>query len=807
MIICSGIEGFEKEGKKYRFQLNGAEMLVSALTDEIFRVKVSFGGGPALTDYVLESDAINGSFLPEAEESAEKYVISTKALRLEACKDPFCLKLFDVSGDLLYSSVPGLTFLKDNNLRVSHYSCMEEDACFYGFGEKGGELNKNGSFIREKATDSYSYSAINTDTLYKHIPFYIVLSRKTKKALGVFYNNYYESEFNMGREISNYLPRYTYWRADGGDIDLFLLGGGKISRIIDNYTYLTGRPALLPKRALGYQGSSMYYSELERGCDKAIESFADTAQSEGIRLSGFHLSSGYTAQDGKRCVFTWNEDRFGDPDAFFKKMREKGAEVVPNVKPGVLLSHPYFERYENAFVKSGEDKKKPGVVPWWGGKGALWDFTDPEARKLWKDELKEKLIRLGTDSVWNDNCEYDSLACTDAVCSNEGNPAPAAGLRALMANLMCRSGFEAVIEENENARPYMVCRSGAPGIQKYAQTWCGDNSTSWETLKYNIPMITGMGLSGQPNEGADIGGFAGPAPDEELFVRWVQSGIFQPRFSIHSASSDNTVTEPWMFSASKDRIRKLIDLRYRLMPYLYSLEYEAHLTGAPVMRALVYEFQGDESVFDESFEFMSGKDLLVANVLEPGAKTGKVYLPAGCRWFDANDRFRAYEGGQSIEVPVTLDTIPLFVRDGAIIPYYGETENTLELLLAPGRDSSFTLYEDDGVTNGFEKGVFRKTNIEMSGDESVKVLFRAEGTYKDSIENIHIEMIKKERCPYRVALDGRKLEHFLSRTEFEKASEGWYYSSSKRSALIKYDNPKKDAELLVSFEDLDLIGM
>jgi alpha-glucosidase len=320
-------------------------------------------------------------------------------------------------------------------------------------------------------------------------------------------------------------------------------------------------------------------------------------------------------------------------------------------------------------------------------------------------------------------------------------------------------------------------------------------------------MITGMGLSGQPNEGADIGGFAGPAPDEELFVRWVQSGIFQPRFSIHSASSDNTVTEPWMFSASKDRIRKLIDLRYRLMPYLYSLEYEAHLTGAPVMRALVYEFQGDESVFDESFEFMSGKDLLVANVLEPGAKTGKVYLPAGCRWFDANDRFRAYEGGQSIEVPVTLDTIPLFVRDGAIIPYYGETENTLELLLAPGRDSSFTLYDDDGVTNGFEKGVFRKTNIEMSGDESVKVLFRAEGTYKDSIENIHIEMIKKERCPYRVALDGRKLEHFLSRTEFEKASEGRYYSSSKRSALIKYDNPKKDAELLVSFEDLDLIGM
>ena len=139
-----------------------------------------------------------------------------------------------------------------------------------------------------------------------------------------------------------------------------------------------------------------------------------------------------------------------------------------------------------------------------------------------------------------------------------------------MCTIMCRLAGEAVEEHNADARPYVVCRSGSSGIQKYAQTWCGDNCTSWKSLQYNIPIITGMGLSGQPNEGADIGGFAGPAPGEELFVRWVQNGIFQPRFSIHSASNDNTVTEPWMFRDSAPLIRDAILLRYRMTPYLYS---------------------------------------------------------------------------------------------------------------------------------------------------------------------------------------------------------------------------------------------
>lgn len=410
---------------------------------------------------------------------------------------------------------------------------------------------------------------------------------------------------------------------------------------------------------------------------------------------------------------------------------------------------------------------------------------------------------------------YDSLLDKDCRCDFDGKGGTIGQLKPIMCTLMCKIGAEAVVEHNPDARPYIVCRSGSAGIQKYAQTWCGDNFTSWKTLRYNIPIITGMGLSGQPNEGADIGGFHGPAPEEELFVRWVQNGIFQPRFSIHSASNDNTVTEPWMYRGSADIIREAILLRYRMTPYLYSAEYEASRTGAPIMRPLVYEFQNDPQVYDESFEFMFGRDILVANVIEPGAKTWKVYLPAGCKWYDWNNNFACYEGGRTVEVPVDMSTIPMFIREGAVIPMAdnqlmsmaNDHMTDLHLILAPGKESAYTLYDDDGVTNDFRKGVCRKTEISMTGTDVVKVDFAATGSYTDFVERVMVEMIRKDRSPFWVALGDKKLEHFLNRRKFEAAEEGWYYSQTKKAVLIKYPNPRKDTVLTVSFEDFDLIGM
>ena len=836
MRITSAFKSCEKLEGAYLIHTNAADIKIIFVTDEIVRVRASFDKEFAEESYVLDTvaweDRLDPLFperkhvrpvKPAVAEDEKSLSFSSAALRLVIIKKPMALELYDAEGTLIYHSIAGHPFVLDSNNRVAHYSrMMNEDDSYYGFGEKGGELDKNKEFIRERATDAMGYDPEKMDTLYKHIPFYIQLNHATKKAVGLFYHNFYESVFNMGKEKSNYWPRYTYWQADGGDIDLFLIGGNKIKRIVDNYTLLTGRPFLLPKRALGYQGSSMYYPELEKDSDDAVLGFINTIKEEGFPIDGFHLSSGYTSYSddkvtNRRCVFTWNTTRFKDPSAYFNEMREKSAENVPNIKPGILLCHPWFDEFtaKDVWVRDSEDESKYAVGMWWGGEGAFWDFTKPEARKAWKEYVTENLIAVGTNSIWNDNCEYDSLVDKDAKVCFDGKGSTIGAVKPLMSTLMCRLSNEAVKEHDPRMRPYSVCRSGSAGIQKYAQTWCGDNYTSWQSLKYNIPIITGMGLSGQPNEGADIGGFAGPAPEEELFVRWVQHGIFQARFSIHSASNDNTVTEPWMFEGSADLIRDAILFRYRLTPYLYSLEYEATLTGAPVMRALVYEFQDDPAVYGESFEFLSGRDILVANVLEKGAKTKTVYLPKGTSWYDWSDNFRRYEGGETIEVPVDISSIPLFLRQGAIVPMASnqlmsmgqDRIEGLHITVVPGEDRSYVCYDDDGVTNDYLDGVYSKTTITMTGDVAVKLSFSREGSYEDAVKDVTVEMVAKEKSPFWVALGEEKLEHFLNRKKFEKAERGWYYSMTKKAVLVKYPNPRKDITLTVSFEMFDLIGM
>lgn len=830
MKICSEFKKLVKLDNGYLISTNACDIKVIFLTDEIIRIRASFDKVFDEASYVLSTTAWEDridSFLgderkqitpliPDPLENDTCITFSTQKLKLVFDKNNVGFSLYDTAGNLLHSDIHGNPFVLDSNNRIQHFVSMNDDDYYYGFGEKTGPLNKNKCFLRERATDAMGYDPVKTDTLYKHIPFYIKLAKDTKKAIGYFYHNFYESVFNMGCEKSNYWPRYSYWQADGGDIDLFLISGDKISKVIDNYTFLTGRPALLPKRALGYQGSSMFYPELPKDSDDAVLDFIDTIKKEGFPIDGFHLSSGYTTVNNKRCVFTWNTDRFKNPKEYFKAMNEKGAQNVPNVKPGILLIHPYFNDFlaKDVFVKSS-DSNDYATASWWGGKGAFWDFTKEAARNAWKEYLKKNIIQIGTNSIWNDNCEYDSFLDKDARCDYEGMGGTIGQLKPIMSTLMCKVANDAVTENDDSVRPYVVCRSGSSGIQKYAQTWVGDNYSNWETLKNNVPTILGMGLSGQPNEGADIGGFAGPAPEEELFVRWVQHGIFQGRFSIHSASTDNTVTEPWMYHDSAPLIKEAMELRYKLLPYLYSYEYEASKTGAPIMRPLCFEFQDDEQCLEESFRFLFGRDILVANVLDKGVDSIKVYLPKGSKWYLWNDKYTCYEGGYEYDIPVSISSIPMFIREGAIIPKASHTITSMEkdiirgldLLVVPGEDRSFEIYNDDGVTNNYKKGCYRKVTAKLTGNSVVKLAFTSEGNYEDFIENMQVEVINKERSPYFVTINDKILPHFLNRHKFEEADEGWYYSMSKRTAIVKYRNPKKDSVLTVSFEDFDLVGM
>ena len=833
MKVCTNAYTVAKKDSYFSVMTNSVEIRILFLTDSILRIRAGFDGDFAEESYSLVmtawedrmDDFLKGrrtrveaadAILSDGDREA---VIEGRILKVVVEKDPFRICVYDKEGTLLHADIVDLAYMEDSNHRRIHTSEISPEDCFYGFGEKSGSFNKAQKFMSMSPKDAMGYNPRETDSLYKHIPFYIKLNRGTRKAVGYFYHNTCECDFDMGREKSNYWKPHSRYRTDGGDIDLFLIAGPSVRQVVERYTDLTGKSAMLPRYALGYLGSSMYYPELDNDCDDAILDFIDTTREEKIPVDGFQLSSGYctveTDKGIKRCVFTWNKKRFKDPREFFAQMEKRGVTVSPNVKPGILLIHPKLDemKAKGMFIKaSGSDE--PGIGTWWGGKGVFADFTNPCTRTYWKEMLKENVLEYGTSSVWNDNCEYDSLVDKDCRCDFEGKGGTIGQLKSVMSNIMCHITDEAIHETFTNTRPYIVCRSGHCGIQRYAQTWAGDNLTCWDSLKYNIATILGMSLSGVANQGCDIGGFYGPSPEAELMVRWIQNGIFQPRFSIHSTNTDNTVTEPWMYGDCTDYIREAIGLRYQLSPYLYSLMERAHETGLPIMEPMCSAFQEDVKCYEEGVDFMLGDSLLVANVVEKGAVSRKVYLPEGETFYDFYTR-AAYEGGRTVELPVDLGSIPLFVRSGAIIPMAEDRLDNLKtqqaehirILCAADRDGRFELYEDDGISMDYEKGGCLKTSITMTAGERTVLDFHQEGHYETAVKTLYLDMIHREKAPYWVKADGETIPHFLHRRKFEDADCGWYYSQRLKSVQIKYPNPKKDYQVIVSFEQFDLIGM
>lgn len=803
------------------------------MTNDILRIRAGFDGDFQEASYSLVTTAWKDEFdevmvgernriEPASFELIEKdtmVVLQGERLRVEADREPFILRVLDEDGEVLHSDTPDLAYREDRNGRRLHTSQILEDDRFYGFGEKAGELNKFGHLLTMNPQDSMGYDPIKTDSLYKHIPFYIKLGSVSRRAVGYFYHGSYTCDFDMGKSKSNYWQRSSTYRTDGGDVDLFIIAGPKIRDIVSRFTYLTGRSALLPKQALGYLGSSMYYPELDENCDDAIVEFVDTTKRKGFPADGFQLSSGFNQQETseglKRCVLTWNNRRFPDPEDFFARMEERGIVVSPNVKPGVLLVHPDMDEFvaEQIFVKEA-DSDDPAPARWWGGPGHLVDFTDPHARDVWKKKLTEQILDRGTLSVWNDNCEYDSIVDLDSRVHAEGVGGTIAEYKPVMSNLMCKLTIDAIEEKDPEIRPFVVCRSGHTGIQRYAQTWAGDNRTSWDSLKYNIATILGMGLSGVANHGCDIGGFAGPAPEGELLVRWIQNGIFQPRFSVHSASDDNTVTEPWMYTDHTDKIRDAMKLRYRMFPYLYSLMVRAHETGLPIMEALASAFQNDPGMDNEGVDFMFGDSLLIANVVEKGQALRPVRFPMGADFADFESR-TVHEGGTGIEVPVELSTIPMFVKSGGIVPMtdhdltsFGKDSVTgWHILCFPREDGQFTIVEDDGVTKGYELGEVRKSTITMTAGDWVVLDVAVEGDYPTTVERVRYDLVAPEKAPFWVKLDDEVLHHFQDRDAFEEAPSGWYYSQTKKSVQVKFPNPAGSYRVTVSFDKFDLVGM
>jgi alpha-glucosidase len=366
-----------------------------------------------------------------------------------------------------------------------------------------------------------------------------------------------------------------------------------------------------------------------------------------------------------------------------------------------------------------------------------------------------QLLEMGIDSTWNDNNEFE-VWDGEARCHGFGQQIAIKHIRPVMPLLMMRASLEAQQRFAPEKRPYLISRSGCAGMQRYVQTWSGDNRTNWDTLRYNTRMGLGMSLSGLFNVGHDVGGFSGDKPDAELFVRWVQNGVMHPRFTIHSWNDDRTVNEPWMYPGVTAAIRSAIELRYRLLPYLYTLLWQAHADDEPMLRPTFLDHEHDVQTFEECDDFLLGRDVLVASVVEAGQRERRVWLPDNeTGWYDYYSH-EWFSGGQWITRDAPLEKLPLLVRAGAGLPLSerithvnAEKDDTRELKLFPVKGVGTTsglLFEDDGESWGYQNGNALWVEWEMVCDGStVNLKVNARGDYRPAWKALKVSLPSGEK--------------------------------------------------------------
>ncbi|KWB73598.1 glycoside hydrolase family 31 protein [Burkholderia ubonensis] len=721
---------------------DGCRIELFVLADDIIRVMVLPDGAlrgprtwaiaPGMEDVPLEGrdrrDMSGFDAVPYATAvDADRVTIETARVRLTVALDGgFCA--WDILHDGAWQRVMNDRKTQAYNFgwwdaRAYHYVERRPGEMYVGLGERAGALDRANQRFEMRNIDAMGYSARTSDPLYKHIPFYVTWQPQAATGFGLFYDTLADCRFDMGRELDNYHGHYRHFVAEHGDLDYYFIASpGTPLHAVRRFTWLTGRPALMPKWALGYSGSTMSYTDAPDAQERMDEFLARCGEHD-ILCDSFHLSSGYTSIGPKRYVFHWNRDKFPDVDGFVRRYLDHGVRLCANIKPCLLQDHPAFDEAAEAGLLIEAPDGDPAWVQFWDEVGAYLDFTNRATIDWWKARVKESLLRHGIAATWNDNNEFE-IWSSDAIAQGFGRPFPAREAKVLQTLLMMRASRDAQREHAPQRRPFLVSRSGGVGMHRYVQTWSGDNYTSWETLRYNLKMGLGLAMSGVSNSGHDIGGFAGPAPEPELLLRWVAFGCFLPRFSIHSWNDDGTVNEPWMYPDVTGQIAGLIKLRYRLIPYLYELLWQSHSAYEPVLRPTFAEFPHDPQCLVDGDDMMLGPSLLVAPVVEKGQRERQVYLPAGTRWVSYWSG-EAFDGGRTVTLPAPFEQPVMLLREGAVLPlniaeqHFNRPADERAFVVVPHAGSGVAMggcVEDDGETEAWRGGEQGRWNVTVASD-------------------------------------------------------------------------------------------
>ncbi len=723
---------------------DSSQVQVTLLAADLVRVRASFAKPiPAKDHSWAIAKTVWGTPRWSVSENADSVLITTDELEVIVHRSPLLIEFRDAKTHSIINAdeqpmaydpkglLKDLMFDPQAGPFVAAAKKMGFDEHFYGLGEKAARLDKRRSSFVNWNSDTPGYSE-GRDPIYQTVPFYTGL--QNGNAYGIFFDNSYRSYFDFGKSSQ----QRTWFGAEGGEMNYYFFYGPSLKKILSRYADLTGHMPLPPLWALGNQQSRWSYYP-----DAMAEEVVSQYRKRDLPLDVLHLDIDYMQS---YRVFTWDRDRFPNPKALTEKLARQGVKLITIVDPGVKYQpvpksaglvtsvtpglEPQQQRYyvfDAGLEKNYFQRRQNGdlfIPRVWPGESVFVDFTLPAAREWW-GSLHRAYTDNGVAGIWNDmNEPSDFVDQTgknqiDVVSYDEGEKSSHAKNRNVFALLMARATYEGLERLRPQERPYVITRAGYAGIQRYSTMWTGDTNSTWEALAMNIPMFTTLGLSGEPFVGSDVGGFIGRGSGE-LLTRAYQVSFLAPFCRNHKVI-DGYDQEPWRFGKYyEDIIRKYLKLRYQLLPFLYTTLEEANQTGVPLFRPLVLNYQDDANTYNLDDEFMIGDDLLVAPVVKPDVMRRLVYLPKGI-WYDywTNKKF---EGGTMISADAPLETVPVFVRAGAIIPtapemnYIGEKPwdpITFNIYPDDKGSASMTLYEDDGVSNAYRQGAFRRTTVNV----------------------------------------------------------------------------------------------
>ncbi len=717
---------------------NGVRLEITALRDDVIRVRAGRGALPEDASWAVLPFARQSHRAMDEKIRGRMIHLLTGKLDLELDPGTLHLTVRDRQGRLVVEDAPtGALSLTATGPEIR--KGLEPDAHIFGLGDKSGPMDRRGGAFTLWNTDAFGFG-VKSDPLYKAIPFYLAVNDRGE-SYGLLFDNTFRSRFDFGKSKASELAI----SADGGPVDYYILSGPSPREVVSAYAFLTGPSPLPPMWSLGFQQSRWSYKS-----DAETRAIADRLRADHIPSDVIYLDIDY--QDRNR-PFTVNTSTFPDMGKLVSDLAAQRFHLV-------LITDLHIPRapaegyapYDSGkagdhFVKTPAGTDYTGEV--WPGPTVFPDFSRAATRQWWGG-LYGEFAKMGVDGFWNDMNEpsiFHTPSKTMPLDTVHRIDQPGFAIRtathAEMHNvfgmLNSRATYEGLSRLTPDRRPFVLTRASYAGGHRYAATWTGDNSSSWEHLDLATRMLVNLGLSGFAYAGDDIGGFAGLKPSPDLLTRWIEIGAFNPIFRDH-AEAHKPPQEVWVHGPDHQAIRRrYIEARYRLMPYLYGLADENSRDGLPIMRPVFLEFPATAAGSGKregADPFMLGPDLLIAPapaVAEPGVFT--VSLPTS-GWFD-------YWTGQRLSGTVAtetwrLDRLPVFVRPGAVIPRQALVQSTserpggpLELSIYPGADGHAVLYADDGVSLAYKRrGYLRQTLCLSDNAERLTLRFEPrDGAY------------------------------------------------------------------------------